>query len=135
MDKTQRQIMLFLPLVFVFIIISFPAGLIVYWITTNVWTIVQQYIVKKRIGPVVPATATAAGSRGGEAGGGGGGGGPGPEPAPNGSGAGGGLGALLRGRLKPSEEPAAVGASTRPRRSGPPPPPPRKKKKRSGRRR
>ena len=34
--------MLGLPFVFVIFIISFPAGLLVYWITTNVWTIVQQ---------------------------------------------------------------------------------------------
>src|SRR6478736_1028350 len=35
MDKTQRQIMTFMPLVFVFVIINFPAVLLVYWITTN----------------------------------------------------------------------------------------------------
>jgi len=138
MDKTQRQIMLFLPLVFVFIIIGFPAGLIVYWITTNAWTIAQQYIVRKRVGPMgpVPAAATAGASSGGGEGrgGGGGGGGPEPEPVTNGSGQGGGLGALLRGRTKQAE-PAAVGANTRTRRSTAPPPPPRKKKKRSGRRR
>src|SRR5205807_597354 len=46
MDKTQRQIMLLLPLFFVVLIISFPAGLIVYWITTNTWTIFQQYVVR-----------------------------------------------------------------------------------------
>ena len=46
-DRTQRLIMFGLPLVFVPIIISFPAGLIVYWITTNVWTIGQQLAVKK----------------------------------------------------------------------------------------
>ena len=39
MDKTQRQIMLFMPLIFVFIVIKFPAGVLVYWITTNTWTI------------------------------------------------------------------------------------------------
>src|ERR1700730_8028777 len=50
MEKTQRQIMLFMPLFFVIFIISFPAGVIVYWITTNSWTILQQYIVKKRVG-------------------------------------------------------------------------------------
>ena len=44
MDKTQRQLMLVLPLFFVIFIINFPAGLIVYWITTNLWTIGQQYV-------------------------------------------------------------------------------------------
>ena len=44
-DPTQRRIMFALPFVFVVFIINFPAGLIVYWITTNVWTIGQQYAV------------------------------------------------------------------------------------------
>ena len=46
-DKNQRRIMLALPLIFVFFIINFPAGLIVYWITTNTWTIGQQFLVRK----------------------------------------------------------------------------------------
>src|SRR5437763_3929430 len=54
MDRTQRQIMLVMPLFFVIFIISFPAGVIVYWVTTNAWTILQQYIVRKRIGPMGP---------------------------------------------------------------------------------
>jgi YidC/Oxa1 family membrane protein insertase len=126
MDRTQRNLMIFMPLIFVFIILGFPAGLIVYWITTNVWTIGQQYVIKKRIGPVGPP-ATPPASGGGPGGGGDGAG-------PNGSGASG-LGGLLRGRPKPAEQPAAVGAGSTRRRSAPPPPPPRKKKKRSGRRR
>jgi len=136
MDKTQRQIMLLMPLFFVVLILSFPAGLIVYWVTTNTWTIFQQYVVKRRIGPATPAAAAAAAGNGrGDVGGAGPGGdadGSGPQP-----GSGGGLGGLLRGRLKPSEdkEPAGVGAGSGTRRGAPPPPPPRKKKKRSGRRR
>ena len=35
-------------------VINFPAGLLVYWITTNLWTIVQQTIVRKRLGPMRP---------------------------------------------------------------------------------
>src|SRR3954470_19963641 len=46
-DPTQRRIMFAMPFVFVVFIINFPAGLIVYWITTNVWTIGQQLLVKK----------------------------------------------------------------------------------------
>jgi YidC/Oxa1 family membrane protein insertase len=137
MDKTQRQIMLFMPLVFVFFIISFPAGVIVYWITTNTWTILQQYVVKRRLGPpvtpvVAAATTTPGGS--GSSRGGGARSGASVEPEPNGSsGAGGGIGALLR-RAKPEKEKAGVGASGQ-GRAVPPPRPPRKKKKRSGRRR
>src|SRR2546421_564989 len=54
-DKNQRRLFLALPLFFVIFIINFPAGLIVYWITTNCWTIAQQYIVKRTAGPLKPA--------------------------------------------------------------------------------
>src|ERR1700761_1950292 len=54
MDKNQRRMMLFLPLIFVLFIIRFPAGLIVYWITTNAWTMGQQYTIKRLMGPVPP---------------------------------------------------------------------------------
>jgi YidC/Oxa1 family membrane protein insertase len=46
-DQTQRRIMLALPFVFTIFIINFEAGLMVYWITTNVWTIGQQLVVRK----------------------------------------------------------------------------------------
>ena len=128
MDKTQRQIMMLMPLFFVVLIISFPSGLIVYWITTNTWTILQQYIVRRSVGPIKAPTPAVAGAGAGGGGGGTGGG------QPNGSG-GGGLGGLLRGLARPDGEKAGVGASERQRREAPPPPPPRKKKKRSGRRR
>ena len=49
MDPTQRKIMLVMPLFFVLFIIRFPAGVIVYWITTNTWTMGQQYIFKRRM--------------------------------------------------------------------------------------
>src|ERR1700760_101258 len=39
MDKTQRQLMLVMPLFFVIFLLKFPAGVLVYWITTNTWTI------------------------------------------------------------------------------------------------
>jgi YidC/Oxa1 family membrane protein insertase len=46
-DPTQRRIMFALPFVFVIFIVNFQAGLILYWITTNVWTIGQQLLVRK----------------------------------------------------------------------------------------
>ena len=48
-DKSQRTMMMVLPFIFVPFIISFPAGLVLYWITTNVWTIGQQYAIKQVI--------------------------------------------------------------------------------------
>ena len=50
-ERSQRMLMLALPFIFVPFIISFPAGLILYWITTNVWTIGQQYAIKRFIPP------------------------------------------------------------------------------------
>ena len=64
MDSTQRWLMIGMPLVFVFLFISFPAGVIVYWITTNLWTIVQQLIVRRIVGPM-PTPAVAGGGGGG----------------------------------------------------------------------
>jgi YidC/Oxa1 family membrane protein insertase len=125
MDQNQRRLMLFLPLFFVILIINFPAGLIVYWITTNTWTMGQQYVIRRTMPPTPPIAGTPPTGGGGGSGDGGAG--------PNGAGGGGGI---LKGLLKPPEakEPAGVGAG-KSRREAAPPPPPRKKKKRSGRRR
>lgn len=59
-DKSQRMMMFVLPLIFVPFILSFPAGLILYWITTNFWTIGQGLAVKKLI--PVPEAATPEGA-------------------------------------------------------------------------
>jgi YidC/Oxa1 family membrane protein insertase len=54
MDKTQRTLLLVLPLVFITFISRFPAGLVLYWVTTNLWT-VGQGIVTRRLVPKTPA--------------------------------------------------------------------------------
>jgi YidC/Oxa1 family membrane protein insertase len=57
-DKSQRTMMFILPLVFVPFVINFPAGLVLYWITTNVWTIGQQYTIQRLVpAPHVPTVA------------------------------------------------------------------------------
>jgi YidC/Oxa1 family membrane protein insertase len=48
-DKSQRTMMMVLPFIFVPFVISFPAGLVLYWITTNVWTIGQQYTIQRLV--------------------------------------------------------------------------------------
>jgi YidC/Oxa1 family membrane protein insertase len=112
-DKNQRYMMLALPFVFVFFIARFPAGLLVYWIVTNLWTIVQQVIVKRSVGPLQPLpVSTGSGGSGSTAAG----------AAPSSS---------SRSKAK-AGTPAVVTAGA-PRNA--PRPPPRKKKKRSGRRR
>ena len=130
-DPTQRRIMLALPFVFTIFIINFEAGLIVYWITTNVWTIGQQLLVRKLYPKPPPMSA--------EEGGGGSGGKPArgkpPSPTPPGATA---LtdgkpakGADDAGKGKKAEPAGGAGNGARAK----PPPAPRKKKKRSGRRR
>ncbi|MFA5801082.1 MAG: YidC/Oxa1 family membrane protein insertase [Thermoleophilia bacterium] len=64
-DKSQRMIMILMPLglgVF-FLINPFPSGVLLYWVTTNVWTIGQQLIVKQIIqakeGALEPETVPA----------------------------------------------------------------------------
>ncbi|HEY6549797.1 MAG TPA: YidC/Oxa1 family membrane protein insertase [Solirubrobacterales bacterium] len=56
-DKSQRLMMMVLPFIFVPFILSFPAGLILYWITTNFWTMGQQYVIQRVIPAPVMATA------------------------------------------------------------------------------
>jgi YidC/Oxa1 family membrane protein insertase len=106
-DKTQQRIMMALPFVFVVFIINFEAGLIVYWITTNVWTIGQQLVVRKLYprpdledsATTVPAGAVA-------------------------------LAGKSDGKQSGAKSDASGNGSAKA-----PPPSPRKKKKRSGRRR
>jgi YidC/Oxa1 family membrane protein insertase len=50
-EGSQRVMMYALPVIFTPIIINFPAGLVVYWITTNLWTMGQQWVVKQMIPP------------------------------------------------------------------------------------
>lgn len=45
MYKQQRMLLYVLPLVFAFSGYSFPLGVMFYWLTTNVWTMAQQFLV------------------------------------------------------------------------------------------
>jgi YidC/Oxa1 family membrane protein insertase len=115
-DPTQRRIMFALPFVFVIFIVNFEAGLIVYWITTNVWTIGQQLLVKKLYPkPERPADAPAATTARGK---------PPATAAAASSGSGDGKGAKASAPAEGNGGPVKA-----------PPQSPRKKKKRSGRRR
>jgi YidC/Oxa1 family membrane protein insertase len=46
-DRNQRLLMLGLPFVFTIFILNFPAGLILYWITTNFWTVGQALVMRR----------------------------------------------------------------------------------------
>jgi YidC/Oxa1 family membrane protein insertase len=127
-DPTQRRIMFALPFVFVIFIINFEAGLIVYWITTNVWTIGQQLLVRKLypkpepLDPrdAVPESAPARGK---------------PATAMAAVGDGGGASATGGKASGGKQKPAASGGGGNGAPAKAPPRSPRKKKKRSGRRR
>jgi YidC/Oxa1 family membrane protein insertase len=123
-DPMQRRIMFALPFVFVIFIINFEAGLIVYWITTNVWTVGQQLLVRKlypKPEPIGPRDEEAErkpargkpvedGAK--------------PESAPK-----------PQKGPKPKAKPKPAAGGGNGRSASKPPPSPRKKKKRSGRRR
>ncbi len=47
MDPTQAKMMQFLPVVFTFMFINFPSGLVLYWLVNNILSIVQQVYVNK----------------------------------------------------------------------------------------
>ena len=128
-DRNQRFIMIALPFVFVPFIQGFPAGLLVYWITTNFWTVGQQYIIRRGAGlPVLgapgtgpdvkPAGASAVVADKGER--------AGPKPAKE-----------SKAKAKPRTN-GDEGAAPEPRErraSAPPPPPRQRRKKKTGRRR
>src|SRR5271154_422835 len=111
-DPNQRRLMLLLPLVFVVILYRYPAGLLVYWITTNLWTVGQQYLIKRHMGPPPAPAEPVQGSPNGK-----------PDRVAKPAKA-----ALAGAGVAGSGGGGGGGSST-------PPPPPRKKKKRSGRRR
>jgi YidC/Oxa1 family membrane protein insertase len=55
-QKSQRVLFMLMPLVFVFVIARFPAGLVLYWVTTNLWT-VGQGLITRRLMQKTPAPA------------------------------------------------------------------------------
>ena len=48
-DATQQKIFLFLPFIFTALFATFPSGLVLYWLTNNILSIAQQYVINKRI--------------------------------------------------------------------------------------
>lgn len=48
-DPMQAKVMQFMPIIFTFFFLFFPAGLVLYWVVNNGLSIAQQYIITKRI--------------------------------------------------------------------------------------
>jgi YidC/Oxa1 family membrane protein insertase len=49
-DPMQAKVMMFLPLMFIFLFATFPAGLVIYWTWNNVLSIAQQWVIMRRMG-------------------------------------------------------------------------------------
>jgi YidC/Oxa1 family membrane protein insertase len=108
LQGSQRYLMLAMPVIFTAVIYRYPAGLLVYWVTTNLTQLPLQWFVRRRVGtaPPVPVAPPSAGN-----------------------------GAAKPSAARAALQRAKPAAQERPSRSGPPPQSPRKRKKRSGRRR
>jgi YidC/Oxa1 family membrane protein insertase len=164
-DKNQKRLLFIFPFIFVPVVINFEAGLLVYWITTNLWTIGQQLFVRKFLPPPEPhvakpgeaaaprglfgrLTAAAAAANGGDDAGGRSGGTATKVAAKGSSGSTKTVAAGSGAKSRANRGAKAAGSSGGSAKSGggsnggseggprkAPPPSPRKKKKRSGRRR
>ncbi len=51
-DPIQAKMFTFLPIVFTFLLATFPAGLVIYWAWSNLLSILQQWVIMKRAGAV-----------------------------------------------------------------------------------
>jgi YidC/Oxa1 family membrane protein insertase len=57
-DPIQQKIFLLLPVIFTVMFLNMPSGLVIYWLTSNVLTIGQQYLTNRLVAtPVRPAVA------------------------------------------------------------------------------
>ena len=48
-DPMQARVMQFMPIIFTIFFLWFPAGLVLYWVTNNVLSIAQQYVITRQI--------------------------------------------------------------------------------------
>jgi len=48
-DAMQQKIMLWMPVIFTFMFLNFPSGLVIYWLFNNIFSIGQQYYINKKL--------------------------------------------------------------------------------------
>jgi YidC/Oxa1 family membrane protein insertase len=48
-DAMQAKMMLFMPIIFTFMFLNFPSGLVLYWLVNNILSIGQQYLVMRQV--------------------------------------------------------------------------------------
>jgi YidC/Oxa1 family membrane protein insertase len=46
-DAMQQKIMMFMPLIFTFMFLTFPSGLVIYWLISNILSIIQQVYINR----------------------------------------------------------------------------------------
>jgi YidC/Oxa1 family membrane protein insertase len=98
MDKMQRRLMMVVPLVFITVIARFPAGLVLYWVTTNLWTVGQGVVTRRLVPKTAPTSLPSFGRK---------------KPAANGGTSGNGAKKEIP---PPKPKPAATARPTQPRR-------------------
>ena len=54
MDRNQRVLMMVLPVAFVPVLVNFPVGLVIYWVTTNLWTVGQGVVTRSLVPKKAP---------------------------------------------------------------------------------
>ena len=59
-DPIQAKVMMALPIVFTFMFLWFPAGLVLYWVMNNILSIAQQWVITKRVESGADAAANKA---------------------------------------------------------------------------
>ena len=62
-DPVQARMMWIMPLMFSVMFFFFPAGLVLYWLTNNILSIAQQYVINKRLGVASGTRAASPGLR------------------------------------------------------------------------
>jgi YidC/Oxa1 family membrane protein insertase len=67
-EMVQKIMLYVLPLSFAVSGVFFPIGVLLYWLTTNVWSMGQQAYVIKRMPPIVPGTGSAGSDNSGDKG-------------------------------------------------------------------
>ena len=47
-DPTQAKVMMLMPVIFTVMFLTFPSGLVLYWVANNVLSIIQQWYITKK---------------------------------------------------------------------------------------
>ena len=57
-DPIQQKVFALMPILFTFLLATFPAGLVIYWAWNNSLSILQQWIIMRRVGAEQPKAKT-----------------------------------------------------------------------------